>query len=64
MVGMHRISCFFRGAEPCILMLIMPALMLTMLTFIIILLLSMLIMLTVELNISILRTMCLIIQCI
>ena len=31
MVGMPRISCFLRGAEPCIIMLIMPTTMLTML---------------------------------
>ena len=31
MVGMPRISCFFRGAEPCIIMLIMLTMMLIML---------------------------------
>ena len=31
MVGMPRISCFLRGAEPCIIMLIMLTIMLTLL---------------------------------
>ena len=64
MVGMPRISCFLRGAEPCILMLIMPTIMLTMLTILVILLMIMLIMPTSKLIISIVRTMCLIIPCI
>ena len=64
MVGMPRISCFFRGGEPSILMLIMPTIMLTMLTVIVILLMIMLIMPTSKLIISIVRTMFLIIPCI
>ena len=38
MVGMPRISCFFGGAEPCILMVIMPISMPTMLMTMLILL--------------------------
>ena len=48
MVGMPRNSCLFRGAEPCIIMLIMPTIMLTMLTTVLILLISMLIMPTYQ----------------
>ena len=46
---MPRISGFVRGAEPCILMLIMPTIMLTMLIIMLILLSIMLIMLAIEL---------------
>ena len=53
MVGMPRISCFFRGAEPCIIMLIMPTIMLTMLSIMLSLLIIMLIMLTIKLLIMI-----------
>ena len=38
MVGMPRISCSFRGAEPCSTMLDMPTIMLAMLTMMLILL--------------------------
>ena len=55
MVGMPRISCFLRGAEPCIIMLIL----LTMLMIMLIMLISML---TIKLNIRIVRTMLLIIH--
>ena len=48
MVGMPRISCLFRGAEPCIIMLAMPITMLRLLTM-------MLIMLTIKLILSIAR---------
>ena len=64
MVGMPRISCFLRGAEPCIIMLIMLTIMLILLTIMLILLIIMLIMLTIKLIISIARTMFLIIPCI
>ncbi len=64
MVGMPRMSCFLRGDEPCIIMLIMPTIMLAMLTILLSLLIMMLSMLTSELIISIVRTMCLIIPCI
>ena len=65
MVGMPRISCFLRGAEPCIIMLIMPNIMIILLTIMLMLLIiSMLIMPTIKLIVSIVRTMCLIIQCI
>ncbi len=64
MVGMPRISCFFRGAEPCILMLILLTIMLIFLTIIHVLLIMMLIMLTSKLIISVVRTMFLIIPCI
>ena len=57
MVGMPRISCFLRGAEPCIIMLIL-------LTIMLMLLIIMLIMLIIKLIISIARTMFLIIPCI
>ena len=54
MVGMPRISCFLRGAAPCIIMINM----LTMLIIImLILLMTMLIMLTIQLIFSIVRTM-------
>ncbi len=56
MVGMPRISCFFRGAEPCIIMLIMLTIMLAMLIILLILLIIMLIMLTIKLIISIAST--------
>ena len=46
MVGMPRISCFLRGAEPCIIMLIMFT-MLILLTIIVIVLMIMLIMYTI-----------------
>ena len=60
MVGMPRNSCFLRGAEPCISMLIL----LTMLIIMLILLNIMFIMLTIKLIFSIVRTACLIIPCI
>ena len=46
MVGMPRISCFLRGAEPCIIML-------TLLIIMLILLIIMLIMVTIKLMMSI-----------
>ncbi len=50
MVGMPRISCFFRGAEPGISILIMITSMLTMLTiFMLMLIMFMLIMITSKL---------------
>ena len=61
MVGVPRISFFYRGVEPCIIMLMMPTIMLTMLTITLILLISMLMMLTVKLITSIARTTYLII---
>ena len=61
---MPRNSCFLRGAEPCIIMLIMPTIMLIMLTIMLILLIIMLIMLTIKLDNMTLRTMYLIIPCI
>ncbi len=64
MVGMPRISCFFRGAGPCIFMLIMTAIMLTMLIIMHRLPIMMLIMLASKLNIRILRTMYLRIPCV
>ena len=57
MVGMPRMFCSLRGAEPCIMMLIMPTSMLTMLMNMLSVLISMPIMLTIKLNIIILRTM-------
>ena len=63
MVGMPRISCFFRGAEPCVLMLMMPTIMHIMLIIMLSLLIIMLIMLTIKLNIRIVRTMSLIFPC-
>jgi len=60
MVGMPRISCFLRGAEPCIIMLVL----LTMLIIMLMLPIIMLMVLTVKLIISIARTMFLIIPCI
>ena len=64
MVGMPRISCFLRGAEPCIIMLIMPTMLLIWLTIMLMLLIIMLIMLTIKLIISIVRTMFLMTPCI
>ncbi len=64
MVGVPRISYFFRGAEPCIIMLTMPMLMPTMLMFMLTLLIGMLIMPTIKFIISTVRTMFLIIPCI
>ncbi len=67
MVGVPRISCFFRDAEPCMFMLsmlIMLIIMLTMLTTMLKLLIMLLMMLTIKLDIITLRTMCLIIPCI
>ena len=56
MVGMPRISCLFRGAEPCIIMLIMLTIMLILLTIMLISLITMLMMLTIKLIFSIART--------
>ena len=64
MVGMPRISCFLRDAEPCIMMLVMPTIMLTMLSIMLMLLMIMLIILTIKLMIRIVRTMFLRIPCI
>ena len=55
---------FFGGAEPCSIMLMMPTVMLAMLIMMLSLPMVMLVMLTIELNTMILRTMCLVIQCI
>ncbi len=62
MVGMPRSSCISRGAEPCIISLIMLTSMLILLTSMLMLLIIMLIVCTVKLIISIARTMFLIIQ--
>ena len=43
MVGMPRISCFFRGAEPCIIMLTVLIMMLILLIMMLMLLIIMLI---------------------
>ena len=50
MFGMPRISCFFRGAEPCIIILIMPTIMLTMLSLLIIMLIMPLIKLLIMID--------------
>ena len=42
MVGMPRISCLFRGAEPCIINLSMPTIMLMLLTIMLIIMMGML----------------------
>ncbi len=64
MVGMPRISCFLRGAAPCI--SIHTLLLIRFILFIIMLMLliGMLIMLTIKVIISIVRTLFLVIPCI
>ena len=64
MVGMPRISCLFRGAEPCTLMLTIYNIMHVMLIIMLSLLTIMLIMLIIKLIISRARTIFLIIPCI
>ncbi len=56
MVCMPKISCAFRGAEPCIIMLIKPTGMLIFLTVVLMLLIIMLILLPIKLIVSIVRT--------
>ena len=58
MVGMPRISCFLRGAEPCITMIIMPTSMLIMLIIMLSLLITLLIMLTIQLLIILSQEQC------
>ncbi len=48
MVGMPRISCLFRGAEPCIIVVMMPTILLTLLIIMLGVLIIMLIMLTIN----------------
>ena len=49
MVGMPRISCFSRSAEPCTIICVMPNVLLTMLITMITVLSMMLMMLTIKL---------------
>ncbi len=67
MVGMPRISCSLRGAEPCIIMLALIIMKLILLNIMHMLLIIMLIMLTIQLMlriISIVRARFLTIPCI
>ncbi len=64
MVGMPWNSCFFRGAEPCIIMLTLLLIMLILLISMLILLIIMLIILIIKIMFSIVRTMLLIVPCI